>query len=127
MMIDRSVAINLAGSEYELVLTTKAMKEILIKYNSLEELGQSLARAEAGGSETMLDDLVWLVVLLANQSILIQNLNVKNAKDKKELLTTEFFELSTTPQDFIDSADKVFRAINKGMGRYIESEEIEKN
>ena len=126
-MIDRSVAINLAGSEYELVLTTKAMKEILIKYNSLEELGQSLARAEAGGSETMLDDLVWLVVLLANQSILIQNLNVKNAKDKKELLTTEFFELSTTPQDFIDSADKVFRAINKGMGRYIESEEIEKN
>lgn len=71
-MDDRSAKINIGGREFELILTTRATKEIAGRYGGLENLGQKLMRSE--NFEMALDELVWLITLLANQSVLIHNL-----------------------------------------------------
>ena len=92
-MDDRSAKINIGGREFELILTTRATKEIAGRYGGLENLGQKLMRSE--NFEMALDELVWLITLLANQSVLIHNL--RNPEDKQELLTQETVELLTSP------------------------------
>ena len=69
---DRSAYITLGGQEYELILTTHATKSIARRYGGLENLGEKLAGSEH--FEDALDEIVWLITLLANQSILIYNL-----------------------------------------------------
>lgn len=66
-MDDRSAKINIGGREFELILTTRATKEIAGRYGGLENLGQKLMRSE--NFEMALDELVWLITLLANQSV----------------------------------------------------------
>ena len=39
---ERSAAINIGGTEYELILTTRATKEIAKRYGGLENLGDKL-------------------------------------------------------------------------------------
>jgi hypothetical protein len=89
---DRSAIIKIGDEEYQLILTTKATKEIAKRYGGLENLGTKLMKTE--NFEMALDEVVWLITLLANQSILIHNL--KN-QDKRELLTEETVELLTSP------------------------------
>lgn len=74
-MDDRSAKINIGGREFELILTTRATKEIAGRYGGLENLGQKLMRSE--NFEMALDELVWLITLLANQSVLIHNLRTR--------------------------------------------------
>ena len=45
-MDDRSAKINIGGREFELILTTRATKEIAGRYGGLENLGQKLMRSE---------------------------------------------------------------------------------
>ena len=80
---DRSAFITLGGQEYELMLTTLATKSIARRYGGLENLGEKLAGTEH--FEEALDEIVWLITLLANQSILIYNLwNEKTIKEEYE-------------------------------------------
>ena len=69
---ERSAMINIGGQEYELILTTKATKEIAGRYGGLENLGEKLMKSE--NFEMALDEIVWLITLMANQSLLIHNL-----------------------------------------------------
>ena len=41
---ERSAIISIAGKEYELILTTKATKEIAKRYGGLENLGEKLMK-----------------------------------------------------------------------------------
>lgn len=68
---ERSSLITIDGKEYRLILTTKATKEIAKRYGGLENLGEKLIKAE--NFEMALEEIVWLIALLANQSILINN------------------------------------------------------
>ena len=68
---ERSSLITIGGKEYRLILTTKATKEIAKRYGGLENLGEKLMKAE--NFEMALEEIVWLIALLANQSILIYN------------------------------------------------------
>ena len=86
---ERSTKIKIGGNEYRLVLTTKATKEIAARYGGLENLGDKLMKSE--NFEMALDEVIWLITLLANQSVLIHNL--KNPDDKKPLLTEDEVEL----------------------------------
>jgi len=124
-MIDneRSTAISIGGENYELILTTKATKEIAKKYGGLSDLGDKLLKPE--NFEFALDEIVWLIVLLANQSILIHNL--KNKDNPKPLLTEDEVELLTSPLDLAAYKDAITEAMFKGTKRNIESEENEKN
>ena len=68
-----------------------------------------------------LDEIVWLITLLANQSILIHNLKNKNAPE--ELLTEEEVELLTSPLDLVAYKNAITEAMFKGTKRDVESEE----
>ncbi len=72
MANDRSAMIQIGETEYEMLLTTKATKEIAKRYGGLSNLGEKLMKSE--NFEMALDEIVWLITLLANQSVLIQNL-----------------------------------------------------
>ena len=116
---DRSAVITLGGKEYELVLTTLATKAISRRYGGLENLGEKLASAEH--FEQAIDELVWLITLLANQSILIWNL--WHDDEKKQLLTEETVELLTSPYDLSQYKDAIMSAMYKGAKRNVVSED----
>lgn len=118
MTSDRSSVIKIGDKEYALTLTTKATKEIAKKYGGLENLGDKLMKSE--NFEMAISEIIWLLTLLANQSLLIHNL--KNPKDKKDLLTEEEVELLTTPSELADQKEAIVKAMAKGTNRNIESE-----
>lgn len=120
---DRVSKIKVGDKEYELILTTKATKEIAGRYGGLENLGDKLMKAE--NFEMALGEIVWLICLLANQSILIHNF--KNKDNQKELLTEEEVEVLTTPFDLADYKQAITDCLYKGTKRNIESEENSKN
>ena len=122
-MDDRSAKINIGGREFELVLTTRATKEIAGRYGGLENLGEKLMKSE--NFEMALDELVWLITLLANQSVLIHNL--RSPEDKQELLTQETVELLTSPLELAEYKSAIMEAMFKGTKRTVESEINTKN
>ena len=120
---ERICKIKVGDVEYELILTTKATKEIASRYGGLENLGEKLMKAE--NFEMAISEIVWLISLLANQSILIHNL--KNKDKQKDLLTEEMLEILTTPYDLADYKQAITDCLYKGTKRNIESEENSKN
>ena len=116
---ERAALIMIGGKEYELVLTTRATKEIAKRYGGLASLGDKLMKAE--NFEMALDEVVWLITLLANQSTLVHNL--LEPDNKRELLTEEAVELLTTPLDLSGYKAAIMEAMVKGTKRYVESEE----
>lgn len=120
---ERSAKITISGQEYELVLTTKATKEIAGRYGGLENLGEKLMKSE--NFEMALDEIVWLITLMANQSLLIYNL--RNPNDKKNLLTQEEIELLTSPLELATYKNALMEAMFKGTKRNIASEDDSKN
>lgn len=121
---ERAASILIGDKEYELILTTRATKEIAKRYGGLANLGDKLMKAE--NFELALDEIVWLIALLANQSVLIHNL--QHPEDKREPLTEEAVELLTTPLELATYKDGILEAMLKGSKRYVQSEEShEKN
>lgn len=118
-MDDRSAVITLGGEDYELILTTRATKEIAKRYGGLDEMGEKLLSTDDVGAT--LDEIVWLLVTLANQSRMIHNL--KNPKDQIKLVTAEEIELLTSPADFIDYKDAIMTAMQRGTQRNVLSED----
>lgn len=119
MANERSAIITIGGKDYELLLTTKATKEIAKKYGGLEKLGNKLLTKQ--DYEGAISEVVWLIVVLANQPILIHN--YKNPNEKRELLTEDEVELLTTPQDLAVFKDAITEALYKGVQRNVVSEE----
>lgn len=123
MVTERSANITIGGEEYELILTTKATKEIAGRYGGLENLGEKLMKSE--NFEMAIGEIVWLITLLANQSILIHNLKHKDSQ--RDLLTEELVELLTTPLDLAGYKVAITEALYKGTKRNVVSEVDSKN
>ena len=123
MDTERSANITIGGGDYELILTTKATKEIAGRYGGLENLGDKLMKSE--NFEMAIGEIVWLITLLANQSILIHNLKRKDSQ--RELLTEELVELLTTPLDLAGYKVAITEALYKGTKRNVVSEVDSKN
>ena len=123
MANERSAIIKIGDKEYELLLTTKATKEIAKKYGGLEKLGDKLLTNK--DYEEAIGEIVWLIVTLANGPILIHNF--KNKDKQLDLLTVEEVEVLTTPSDLADFKDAISEALLKGTKRNIESENNPKN
>lgn len=113
----------ISDMEYELLLTTKATKEIAGRYGGLENLGEKLMKGE--NFEQAIEEIVWLITLLVNQPILIHNL--RNPDNKKALLTQDEMELLTNPADLSGYKTAIMEALNKGIKRHVESEADTKN
>ena len=120
---ERSANILISGEEYTLLLTTKATKEIAGRYGGLENLGEMLMKSE--NFEMAIGEIVWLITLLANQTILIHNL--KNKEQQRDLLTEEIVELLTVPADLATYKSAITEALHRGTQRNIESEADAKN
>ena len=120
---ERSAVITIGGKEYELLLTTRATKEIAGRYGGLEHLGDKLMKSE--NFELALSEIVWLIALLANQSILVHNL--QSPDDKREPLTEEAVELLTSPLDLAACKEAIMEAMVRGTQRHVESEPDTKN
>ena len=123
MVSERGAMITIGGEEHELILTTRATKEIAARYGGLENLGDKLLKNK--NFEMALGEIVWLITLLANQSILIHNL--RNRDDKKTLLTEDDVELLTLPSELAEYRQAITEAMYKGAKRNIESEPDSKN
>ena len=120
---ERSAMITVGGEEYELILTTKATKKIAGRYGGLENLGEKLMKSE--NFEMAIGEIVWLITLLANQSILIHNL--KNKENQRDLLTEDIVELLTSSLDLADYKAAITEALYKGTKRNVVSEDNSKN
>lgn len=120
---ERTAVITIGDEEYMLLLTTKATKEIAGRYGGLENLGEKLMKSE--NFEMAIGEIVWLITLLANQSILIHHL--KDKEHPKELLTEDVVELLTTPLDLAGYKTAITEALYKGTKRNVESEKDSKN
>ena len=119
MSEERGAVINIGGMEFTLILTTRATKEIAKRYGGLENLGDKLMKSE--NFEMALDEIVWLICLLVNQSILIFNL--KNKENPKPLITEEEIELLTTPLELADYKNAIMECMFRGTKREVVSEE----
>ena len=120
---ERSAAILIGGEEYTLLLTTKATKEIAARYGGLENLGDKLMKSE--NVEMALSEIVWLITILANQTILVHN--IKDKEHPKELLTEDMVEILTSPADLAEYKEAIMEALYKGAKRNVESEPDSKN
>lgn len=119
MADERSATIKIGDREYELLLTTRATKEIAARYGGLENLGDRIMKSE--NFEMAINEVVWLITLLANQTVLVYNLSHKDAP--KELLTEDEVELLTSPLDLAGFKTAISEALIKGTKRNVESEE----
>ena len=121
---ERAAEIMIGGHAYELILTTGATKQIAKRYGGLASLGDKLMKAE--NFENALDELIWLIALLANQSILIHNF--QHPEDKLDPLTEETIELLTSPHELAEYKEAIMDSMLRGTKRFVESEpEPEKN
>ena len=120
---ERSAMITVGGEEYELILTTKATKEIAGRYGGLENLGEKFMKSE--NFEMAIGEIVWLITLMANQSILIHNL--KNKENQRDLLTEDIVELLTSPLDLAGYKAAITEALYKGTKRNEVTKDNSKN
>lgn len=119
MSDERSAPVRIGGKDYEMILTTRATKEIAKRYGGLSNLGEKLMKAE--NFEMALDEIVWLITLLVNQSVLVHNL--QNPDDKMEQLSEEAVELLTSPFELAEYKNAIMDAMFKGAKRNVVSEE----
>jgi len=122
-MENRTAVINIGGKDYELLLTTRATKEIAARYGGIQNLGEKLMQAE--NFEMALDEIVWLIVLLVNQTILVHNL--QHPDDKRPEMSQEEVELLTSPFQLAEYKSAIMEAMVKGTKRNVESEPDVKN
>lgn len=121
--MNRAVKIEIGGSEYEMLLTTRALREILERFGSLETISQRFS--EDAETKDILSDAMWLMVTLINQTILRYNIQHKDAP--KDLLTVEELEIMTTPDEIMKQSNNMIEAISIGAGQHIKSEDDPKN
>lgn len=104
---ERTAVITIGDEEYTLLLTTKATKEIAGRYGGLENLGEKLMKSE--NFEMAIGEIVWLITLLANQSILVHNLKDKEHPRLFLLTNTTLTILSRTAFKEVTANGRQFR------------------
>lgn len=112
-------------------LSEKELVQLLMAdCESTGDIQAKLKKLFAGTIEQMLevemalDEIIWLITLLCNQSIEIHNF--RNG-DKKPLLTEETVELLTSPGELAEYKDAITEAMLKGTKRNVESDDTSKN
>lgn len=114
---DSEAVVVIGGQSYELILTTRATREIAARYGGLENLGEALETSEDFAHT--LGEVIWLITLLANQSVAIHNL--QHPDDPRGELTVEEVELLTVPADLADYRGAIAAALQHGTRRAIET------
>ena len=123
MMDDSRVTYLVLGkTKIPLLLTLKATREIATRYGGLEELGNKML--ESMDWAGMIDEIVWLIATLANQCILIENLENKT---NQPLLTPTELELKMDPYEITSYREAILATLQAGQKQQVQSEEEPKN
>lgn len=122
---ERKSSVKIAGEEFELLLSTLAVKQIGIKYGGIDKIGDKLINSEDVLAE--LDTIADIISILMNQPIMIHNLY--NPTDKRELWDSEKVMLFTSPAEIGGFSDAILSCFEKGMKMAIphDNEESSKN
>lgn len=118
MYDDKKVPVKIGDKDYNLILTTAAEKEISKKYGGIAEFGKKIFQTQ--DFDLALDEITELVVILANQDIMLRNLD---AAKKEPLLTAERVELTCSPVELVAFREPIIEAFSRGLQRNVESEE----
>ena len=110
--------ITLNGQEYEIVLTTRAAKDISKKYGGLDKLGDAFAK-------DLINAMIFLTHVLVNQAIMRRNF--QNPDDRKPLVTMEEIELFTDTNDLTAYLPVFNRVMANDAKEKIKTEDSEKN
>lgn len=110
--------ITINGTDYRLRLTTRATRDIAGRYGGLNHLGDKLMKSE--NFEQAIEEIIWLICLLANQDVAIWNLG--HPDNQREELSTEVVELLTVPADLTGYKSAITAALEEGTRRAIVSE-----
>ena len=110
--------ITINGEDYQLILTTRATREIAARYGGLNHLGDKLMKSE--NFEQAIEEITWLICLLANQDVAIWNLG--HPDDQRTELSPEVVELLTVPADLTGYKSAITAALEEGTRQAIESE-----
>ena len=109
----RSATVSIGGEAYE-----KATRLIAERYGGLEHLGNALETSDDLGKT--LGEVIWLITLLANQSVQIHNHRLPD--NKRPELTEDEVELLTVPADLADYRGAIAEALQRGTRRDILTE-----
>ena len=101
-------------------MTTRATRLIAQRYGGLEHLGDALETSE--DVDKSLGEVIWLITLLANQSVQIHNLT--HPDDQRAELTEDAVELLTVPADLADYRAAISEALQRGTRRAIATEAL---
>lgn len=112
--------------ERELKFNLNALNKIKEKFGSLDGMEQALSK----GADPLdaVPDLIWLLTLLANQSIIERNMDIEygiESGEKEKLLTEEYVSIKMNPADIIGKKNSIFDALTDGMSFTAISEEEE--
>nr|WP_270626933.1 hypothetical protein [Varibaculum timonense] len=99
-------------------LTTRATRLIAQLYGGVEHLGQALETSE--DMDKSLGEVIWLIALLANQSV--QTHNLTHPDNKRPELTEKAVELLTVPADLADYREAIAQALQRDTRRAIMTE-----
>jgi hypothetical protein len=108
-MSENGVEISIRSKAYRLVFTTAALKEIGKKYGGVEEMGAKMDADRIAA----IDDVCWLVALLANQGIMLDT--GITAPGNPDLLTADKVALLTMPWEIEGLSKAAIHAIELGM------------
>ena len=111
--------ITVFGEEHELLLNLRASKEITQKYGGLEEFGELF---EGKSIEETIDDVIWIVTLLAKQGADVHNL--QHPDSPREYLSAEAIELAPLATLF-ELRDAIGGAMMRGSARHVQSQAAE--
>jgi hypothetical protein len=119
--MNRIGEIEIAGSTYPLNFSTKAAKEIAIRYDGLENIEGAFSGKAV---DAMMDEIVWLLSLLIAQGVAYKRIV---AGEEVKGITAEELEVVLGVADMAGLKDKIMDAMMGGMKREVEVEVDPKN
>lgn len=103
--------------ERELKFNLNALKKIKEKYGSLDKMQEKLT-AKTDDPLDVIDDIIWLLTLLANQPIIELNMDIKRGiaqGTEEQLLDEEYIGLKFDIKDMLKQKQNIFAALTDGM------------
>lgn len=103
--------------ERELKFNLNALKKIKEKYGSLDKMQEKLT-AKTDDPLDVIDDIIWLLTLLANQPIIEKNMDIKRGiaqGTEEQLLDEEYIGLKFDIKDMLKQKQNIFAALTDGM------------
>lgn len=115
-MNEKSKTLKMGKKEYRLVFSTQALIDITERFGGVEEMAGELEKKGVRA----IPEYAWLIALLINQGIEIDN---EDNGEEAPLIAEKTVLLYLSPAALIEAQHVLMDAIKAGMGREIEGNE----